>query len=42
MTGISDGNFTEVIGGEVSAGQEVIVGINQEKKSPSKSGRLFF
>jgi HlyD family secretion protein len=42
MTGISDGSFTEVVGGEVSAGQEVIIGINQEKKAPSKSGRLFF
>jgi HlyD family secretion protein len=42
MTGISDGSFTEVVGGEVSAGQEVITGINQDKKPPSKRGRLFF
>jgi HlyD family secretion protein len=42
VTGISDGSFTEVLGGEVSAGQEVIIGINQDKKPPSKRGRLFF
>ncbi len=42
MTGISDGSFTEVVGGEVSAGQEVIIGINQDKKPPPKRGWLFF
>jgi HlyD family secretion protein len=42
ITGISDGSFTEIVGGEVSVGQEVIIGINQDKKLPSKSGRLFF
>ena len=41
-TGISDGSFTEIISGEVSAGQEVILGIHQDKKAPSKRGRLFF
>jgi HlyD family secretion protein len=42
MTGISDGRFTEVVGGEVNAGQEVITGINQDKKLPPKRGWLFF
>jgi HlyD family secretion protein len=42
MTGISDGTFTEVVGGEVRAGQEVIIGINQDKKAPSKGRRLLF
>jgi hypothetical protein len=42
MTGISDGSFTEVVGGEVSAGQEVIIGVNQDKKPPPKRGWLFF
>jgi HlyD family secretion protein len=42
ITGISDGSFTEVVGGEIGAGHEVITGINQDKKGPSKGGRLFF
>jgi HlyD family secretion protein len=42
ITGISDGSFTEVVSGGISAGQEVITGINQDKKAPSKGGRLFF
>jgi HlyD family secretion protein len=42
MTGISDGSFSEVVGGEVSAGQDVIIGVNQDKKLPPKRGWLFF
>jgi HlyD family secretion protein len=42
ITGISDESFTEVVSGEISAGQEVITGINQDKKAPSKGRRLFF
>jgi HlyD family secretion protein len=42
VTGISDGSFTEVVSGEISAGQEIIIGINQDKKAPTKGGRLFF
>lgn len=42
VTGISDGSFTEVVSGEINAGQEIIIGINQDKKAPTKGGRLFF
>jgi HlyD family secretion protein len=41
-TGISDGSFTEVVSGEISAGQEVITGIKGDKEAPSKGGRPFF
>ena len=42
LMGISDGSFTEVVSGEISAGQEVITGINKDKETPSKGGRPFF
>jgi HlyD family secretion protein len=43
-TGINDGNFTELVGGDLRAGQEVIVGTNQvDKKAASKgTGRFLF
>jgi HlyD family secretion protein len=39
MTGISDGNFTEVVRGDLKAGQEVIIGIRQSGRRVSKGGR---
>jgi HlyD family secretion protein len=44
ITGISDGSFTEIVRGNLQAGQEVIVGTNQteRKSSASKLGRFGF
>jgi HlyD family secretion protein len=33
-TGVTDGSFTEVLGGELSAGDAVVIGLNAES-SPS-------
>jgi len=42
-TGISDGSFTEVVGGEIKAGEQVIVGTSQPARSPASAsgGRRF-
>ncbi|UCF84098.1 MAG: efflux RND transporter periplasmic adaptor subunit [Desulfobacteraceae bacterium] len=39
MTGISDGNFTEIVRGDLEAGQEVVIGARQSDRRPSQSGR---
>jgi HlyD family secretion protein len=39
MTGISDGNFTEVVRGDLKTGQEVIIGIRQSGRRVSQGGR---
>lgn len=39
MTGISDGNFTEFVRGDLKAGQEVVIGARQSGRRPSQSGR---
>jgi HlyD family secretion protein len=35
VVGISDGNFTEVVSGDLSAGQQVITGVNMNSSKPS-------
>ncbi|MCX8016513.1 MAG: efflux RND transporter periplasmic adaptor subunit [Rhodocyclaceae bacterium] len=43
-TGITDGNMTEILAGEIEAGREVIVGINAsggEKAKPAAPPRMF-
>ncbi len=42
MTGISDGSFTEVVQGELQAGQQVITGTNRAEGKPSGTGRRRF
>jgi HlyD family secretion protein len=39
MTGISDGNFTEFVRGDLKAGQDVVIGARQSGRRPSQSGR---
>ena len=38
MAGISDGNFTEIVRGNLEAGQQVIVGMSQPERRSSGSG----
>ena len=38
ITGISDGSFTEIVRGDLKAGQEVIAGTSQLKRRSSGSG----
>ncbi len=38
MAGISDGNFTEIVRGNLEAGQEIIVGMGQPERRSSGSG----
>ena len=37
MAGISDGSFTEVVRGDLEAGQQVIVGMSQAQRQSSSS-----
>ena len=42
MTGLSDGNYTEIVRGDLKAGQDVIIGTSQSGRRPSQSGRRRF
>ena len=42
MIGLSDGNFTEIVRGDLKAGQDVIIGTSQSGRRPSQSGRRRF
>ena len=42
MTGLSDGNFTEIVRGDLEADQDVIIGTRQSGRRPSNSGRRRF
>ena len=42
MTAISDGTHTAVVGGDLEAGQEVIVGVNRPAAEPRSRGLRFF
>ena len=42
LTGLSDGNFTEIVRGDLKAGQDVIIGTRQSGRRPSHSGRRRF
>ena len=39
MTGISDGNFTEIVRGDLEAGQEVVIGARKSGRRTSQSKR---
>ncbi|MFC1823542.1 hypothetical protein ACFL9T_12600, partial [Thermodesulfobacteriota bacterium] len=39
MIGITDGNFTEIVRGELEAGQEVIIGTSQSRSRSASGGR---
>jgi len=41
-TGISDGSFTEIVSGDLAAGQEVIVGMDRSSASPAAKKRIAF
>jgi len=42
MTGLSDGNFTEIVRGDLKVGQDVIIGTRQSGRRPPPSGRRRF
>jgi HlyD family secretion protein len=42
MTGISDGNFSEIVRGDLKTGQEVIIGTKQSGRRSSSGGRRRF
>ena len=42
MTGLSDGNYTEIVRGDLKAGQDVIIGTSQSGRRSSQSGRRRF
>ena len=42
MTGISDGNFSEIVRGDLKTGQEVIIGTKQSGRRSSPGGRRRF
>jgi len=35
-TGISDDEFTQILGGDLQKGQEIVIGVRQEGKSSSE------
>jgi HlyD family secretion protein len=42
MTGISDGSSTEVVQGDLEAGQQVIIGTSRPENKSKSSGRRRF